>query len=81
MGGEVSLTGNGAAAFQMLIRRHLQEFVQPSVSRVMRVHLGRGLWQQAAGMDVGRGSRMLMCSHECTKQGVIHKWGKTTTTQ
>lgn len=52
MGGEVSLTGNGAAAFQMLIQHHLQEFVQPSVSRVMRVHLGRGLWQQAAGMNV-----------------------------
>lgn len=49
----MSLTGNGAAAFQMLIEHHLQEFVQPSVSRVMRVHLGRGLCQQAAGMDVG----------------------------
>lgn len=49
----MSVTGNGAAAFQTLIRRHLQKFVQPSVSRVVRVHLGRGLWQQAAGMDVG----------------------------
>ena len=56
-------------------RQHV-DVCSASVSRVRRVYLGSGVWQQASGTNMGSGSWMLMCSHECTMHTGNSKWGR-----